>query len=217
MDGHTPLHTVKSMPHTLFNRLFAPIYACAILGLLYHHARNLLFFTSLISFSITLVLLISDLVLAFMWINTQALRMYPVCREQFPESLEKVMKRSEYPNLDVFICTADPYKEPPISVVNTALSVMAYDYPTEKISVYVSDDGGSALTFFALMEAAKFASCWLPFCKENNITERSAEAYFESRQPCSLETEKIKCYTVLIALMRDILLSLSSKSLSFLF
>ncbi|XP_048231074.1 cellulose synthase-like protein G3 isoform X1 [Ricinus communis] len=192
MDGHTPLHTVKSMPHTLFNRLFAPIYACAILGLLYHHARNLLFFTSLISFSITLVLLISDLVLAFMWINTQALRMYPVCREQFPESLEKVMKRSEYPNLDVFICTADPYKEPPISVVNTALSVMAYDYPTEKISVYVSDDGGSALTFFALMEAAKFASCWLPFCKENNITERSAEAYFESRQPCSLETEKIK-------------------------
>ncbi|KMZ76183.1 hypothetical protein ZOSMA_105G00100 [Zostera marina] len=34
--------------------------------------------------------------------------------------------------MDVFICTEDLYKEPPIGVVNTALSVMAYDYPMEK-------------------------------------------------------------------------------------
>eukprot|EP00257_Ricinus_communis_P016312 XP_015574452.1 cellulose synthase-like protein G3 [Ricinus communis] len=188
-----PLHTVRPMPQTLFNRLFSPTYSCAILILLYHHAANLLFSTTLISFSIILILLVSDLVLAFMWINTQVLRMYPVCREQFPENLKQVMKRSEYPGLDVFICTADPYKEPPISAVNTALSVMAYDYPREKISVYVSDDGGSALTFFALMEAAKFATYWLPFCEKNNIVERSPEAYFESKQTCfSSEIEKLK-------------------------
>jgi hypothetical protein len=51
--------------------------------------------------------------------------MFPVYRKQFPENLKKIMERSDFPALDVFICTADPYKEPPISVVNTALSVMA--------------------------------------------------------------------------------------------
>jgi hypothetical protein len=69
---------------------------------------------------------------------------------------------------------------------------MAYDYPTEKISVYISDDGGSALTLFAFMEAAKFATHWLPFCKKNNILERSPEALFESNHPCTSESEKIK-------------------------
>ena len=90
------------------------------------------------------------------------------------------MKKSNFPALDVFICTADPYKEPPIRLVSIALSIMAYDYPTEKISVYVSDDSGSQLTLFACMEAAKFASHWLPFCRKKNIIDRSLEAYFAS-------------------------------------
>ncbi|XP_012086684.1 cellulose synthase-like protein G3 [Jatropha curcas] len=187
------LHTVKPMPQTTFNHIFAPIFACAILALFYHHITTLLYSKTLFSFSVTLILFISDLILAFMWINTESLRMRPVHRQQFPENLKKVMKESDYPALDVFICTADPYKEPPISLANTALSVMAYDYPTEKISVYVSDDGGSALTLFALMEAAKFASHWLPFCQKNNLVDRGPEAYFQSNQPCSSsEFDKIK-------------------------
>ena len=40
------------------------------------------------------------------------------------------MKKSDFPALDVFICTADLYKEPPIRLVSIALLVMAYDYPT---------------------------------------------------------------------------------------
>ncbi|KDP25267.1 hypothetical protein JCGZ_20423 [Jatropha curcas] len=188
-----PLHTVRSMPQTTFNRVFASVYACAILALLYHHLISLLYSKTIVSFSITLILLISDLILAFMWINTQSTRMYPVYRQQFPENLKKVLKRNDYPGLDVFICTADPYKEPPISLVNTALSVMAYDYPVEKVSVYVSDDGGSALTLFALMEAARFASHWLPFCQKNRPMDRSPEAYFKSsNQILSPDTEKIK-------------------------
>ena len=67
-----------------------------------------------------------------------------------------------------------------MGTVNTALSVMAYDYPPEKLSIYVSDDGGSQLTLFALMEAAKFARHWLPFCRENNVMDRCPEAYFNS-------------------------------------
>ncbi|KAH7863117.1 hypothetical protein Vadar_013529 [Vaccinium darrowii] len=72
------------------------------------------------------------------------------------------------------------------------LSVMAYDYPAEKLSVYVSDDGGSDLTLFAFMEAAKFGSHWLPFCRRNKVVERSPEAYFGLNYPDSNKTKQIK-------------------------
>lgn len=104
--------------------------------------------------------------------------MNPVIKTPFLENLEKVFSTEEFPALDIFICTADPYKEPPMTVAATALSVMAYDYPAEKLSIYVSDDGGSELTLFALMEAARFAKAWLPLCKENKIMDRCPDAYF---------------------------------------
>ncbi|XP_034673224.1 cellulose synthase-like protein G3 [Vitis riparia] len=171
-----PLHTRALLHHTSANRVFAVVYLCAILALLYHHFLALLHTTTVVS----LLFLLADAVLAFMWTTAQAFRMCPTQRQVFIEHLQHVAKESDYPALDVFICTADPYKEPPISVVNTALSVMAYDYPTEKLSVYVSDDGGSQLTLFAFMEAARFATHWLPYCRKNKIVERSPEAYFES-------------------------------------
>ena len=119
--------------------------------------------------------------------------MCPTQRQVFIEHLQHVAEESDYPALDVFICTADPYKEPPIGVVNTALSVMAYDYPVEKLSVYVSDDGGSQLTLFAFMEAARFATHWLPFCRKNKILERCPEAYLGSMPSSRLpEADQIK-------------------------
>ncbi|XP_031270406.1 cellulose synthase-like protein E1 isoform X2 [Pistacia vera] len=84
------------------------------------------------------------------------------------------------PGIDVFVCTADPVIEPPTMVINTVLSVMAYDYPPEKLSVYLSDDGGSDLTFYAMLEASRFAKEWIPFCKKLNAEPRSPEAYFQS-------------------------------------
>ena len=78
------------------------------------------------------------------------------------------------------MCTANPDIEPPIMVINTVLSVMAYDYPTEKLSVYLSDDGGSEITFYALLEASKFAKYWLPFCKRFKVEPRSPSAYFKT-------------------------------------
>ena len=33
------------------------------------------------------------------------------------------------PGIDIFVCTANPLIEPPAMVINTVLSVMAYDYP----------------------------------------------------------------------------------------
>ena len=170
-----PLHTRVLMPHAWANRVFAFVYLCAMLALLYHHFIHLLHSTSMVS----IFLLLVDAVLAFMCLASQACRMCLVFIEHFQHYAEE----SEYPRLDVFICTADPYKEPPMSVVNTAVSVKAYDYPIEKLSVYVSDDGGSKLNLFAFMEAARLATHWLPYCRKNMVTERCPEAYFRSNHP----------------------------------
>ncbi|KAL6349431.1 hypothetical protein AAG906_034088 [Vitis piasezkii] len=177
------------MPRAGINRAFALLYSCAILALLYHHFIDLLQSTSMVP----IFLLLADSILAFMWVTAQAFRMYPTHRQVFIEHLEHYVKESDYPGLDVFICTADPYKEPPMGVVNTALSVMAYDYPIEKLSVYVSDDGGSKFTLFAFMEAARFAAHWLPYCRKNKVVERCPKAHFGSSNPSSFpETDQIK-------------------------
>ncbi|BFG32005.1 hypothetical protein CerSpe_182790 [Prunus speciosa] len=162
-----PLHTHKPSRRTTANRIFVVLYGCATLALLSHHALSLLNSTTLTSFFITLTFLISDSILAFMFATTQSFHMLSIYHKEFPKNLRRVVEESDFPTLEVFISTVDPHKEPPMNVVNTALSIMAYDYPIQKVSVYVSDDRGSALTLFALMEAAKFARHWLPFCKNN--------------------------------------------------
>ena len=65
--------------------------------------------------------------------------------------------RSDLPGVDVFVSTADPEKEPPLVTANTLLSILAVDYPIEKLSAYISDDGGAILTFEAMAEAVRFA------------------------------------------------------------
>lgn len=177
-----PLHTWRLLRRAWFNRAFTAVYGCAVAALLYRH---LLYSTTATS----LALLVADFVLAFMWATSQGFRVSPIRRETFPENLPP---ETDFPAMDVFICTADPNKEPPMSVVNTALSVMAYEYPKEKLSVYVSDDGGSQLTLFAFMEAARFAAHWLPYCRSKKIVERCPEAYFKSDPVWSPETDKIK-------------------------
>ena len=84
----------------------------------------------------------------------------------------------ELPPVDMFVTTADPMLEPPIITVNTVLSLLAVDYPANKLSCYVSDDGASPLTFFALLEASKFAKLWVPFCKKYCIQPRAPFRYF---------------------------------------
>jgi len=84
----------------------------------------------------------------------------------------------ELPGVDIFVCTADPTLEPPMLVISTVLSVMAYDYPPEKLNIYLSDDAGSAITLYALYEASEFAKHWVPFCKKYMVEPRSPAAYF---------------------------------------
>ncbi|KAL5574861.1 hypothetical protein UlMin_016560 [Ulmus minor] len=97
------------------------------------------------------------------------------------------------PGIDIFVCTADPTVEPPVMVINTVLSAMAYNYPPEKMSVYLSDDGGSDLTFYALLEASRFAKHWLAFCHKFKVEPRSPDAYFRTAsQPVDEESTSIK-------------------------
>ncbi|CAE5960266.1 unnamed protein product [Arabidopsis arenosa] len=129
---------------------------------------------------IWLVMLVVEIWFGFYWVVTQASRWNPVWRFTFSDRLSR-RYGNDLPKLDVFVCTADPVIEPPLLVVNTVLSVAALDYPPEKLAVYLSDDGGSELTFYALTEAAEFAKTWVPFCKRFNVEPTSPAAYLSSK------------------------------------
>ncbi|CAH8347202.1 unnamed protein product [Eruca vesicaria subsp. sativa] len=129
---------------------------------------------------IWLVMLILEIWFGLYWVVVQSLRWNPVWRSTFTERLSR-RYGNDLPRLDIFVCTADPVIEPPLMVVNTVLSVTALDYPPEKLAVYLSDDGGSELTFYALTEAAEFTKTWVPFCKKFDVEPRSPAAYFSSK------------------------------------
>ncbi|KAG6423878.1 hypothetical protein SASPL_114283 [Salvia splendens] len=124
----------------------------------------------------------------FYWILTQSHRWNRVYRRTFKERLSK-RPEGDLGGVDIFVCTADPEIEPPMLVINTVLSVMAYDYPAEKLAVYLSDDAASDLTFYALLEASAFAKHWLPYCKNFRVEPRSPQAYFTT-QSALLEPEQ---------------------------
>ncbi|CAA7407788.1 unnamed protein product [Spirodela intermedia] len=126
-----------------------------------------------------IALLAADVWFGLYWLLTQSVRWSPSRRQTFKNRLSQRYKE-ELPTVDVFVCTADPKIEPPALVMNTVLSVMAYDYPPEKLSVYLSDDGGSELTFYALLQAAGFAREWIPFCRRFQVEPRSPAAYFRA-------------------------------------
>jgi cellulose synthase A len=88
---------------------------------------------------------------------------------------------SQLAPIDVFVSTVDPLKEPPLITANTVLSILAVDYPVDKVSCYVSDDGSAMLTFESLSETAEFARKWVPFCKKHNIEPRAPEFYFAQK------------------------------------
>ncbi|XP_028200683.1 cellulose synthase-like protein E1 isoform X2 [Glycine soja] len=115
----------------------------------------------------------------FYWLFGQALRWNMLFRKTFINRLSERYENS-LPRVDMFVFTADPIIEPPMMVINTVLSVMAYDYPAEKLSVYLSDDAGSDITFYALLEASTFAKHWVPFCKRFKVEPRSPAAYFNT-------------------------------------
>ncbi|KAH9319633.1 hypothetical protein KI387_021402, partial [Taxus chinensis] len=88
---------------------------------------------------------------------------------------------SQLAGIDIFVSTVDPLKEPPLVTANTVLSILSVDYPVDKVSCYVSDDGAAMLTFEALSETSEFARKWVPFCKKFDIEPRAPEWYFSQK------------------------------------
>ncbi|XP_020584289.1 cellulose synthase-like protein E6 [Phalaenopsis equestris] len=119
----------------------------------------------------------AELWFGFYWILNLSVRWNPIYRYTFKDRLS-LRFEVKLPRIDVFICTADPTIEPPIVVINTVLSVLAYNYPPKKLSVYLSDDGGSIITFYALLEASNFAKLWIPFCKKFDVKPLSPSLFF---------------------------------------
>nr|XP_027061309.1 cellulose synthase-like protein E6 isoform X1 [Coffea arabica]XP_027063967.1 cellulose synthase-like protein E6 isoform X1 [Coffea arabica] len=121
---------------------------------------------------------VSELLFGFYWIITQSVRWNVVQRIPFKDRLS-LRYEDKLPDVDIFICTADHVVEPPIMVIDTVLSAMSYNYPPEKLSIYLSDDGGSEFTFYALLEVSDFAKYWLPFCKKFKLEPRAPAVYFK--------------------------------------
>ncbi|KAL9249101.1 Cellulose synthase-like protein [Drosera capensis] len=132
--------------------------------------------------------IVCEIWFAFAWILDQFPKLFPIDRTTDLSVLQEKFEKdrppgkSDLPRIDVLVSTADPGKEPPLVTANTILSILAADYPVEKLSCYVSDDGGALLTFEAMAEAASFASVWVPFCRKHSIDPRNPESYFNLKR-----------------------------------
>ncbi|XWS13808.1 hypothetical protein CRYUN_Cryun36dG0070100 [Craigia yunnanensis] len=182
MENSLPLHLCHVHNFSIIiNRSYAVLHSIAIAFLIYYRVSFLFHETrnrTIPTFP-WLLIFASELLLSFAWLLVQAHRWRPVSRTVFPERLPSDDK---LPAIDVFICTADPNKEPTVEVMNTVISAMALDYPPEKLHVYLSDDGGSAITLRVTKEAWNFAGSWLPFCRRYDIKTSCPEAYFSGSQ-----------------------------------
>lgn len=136
------------------------------------------------AFGLWLTSVICEIWFGFSWILDQFPKWCPVNRETYVDRLIARYGDGEDSGLapvDFFVSTVDPLKEPPLITANTVLSILAVDYPVEKISCYVSDDGSAMLTFESLAETAEFARRWVPFCKKFSIEPRTPEFYFSQK------------------------------------
>ncbi|KAF3449304.1 hypothetical protein FNV43_RR10032 [Rhamnella rubrinervis] len=124
-------------------------------------------------------LFLAEIWFSFHWLLVVALKWKRIYRTTHKQRLSLRYDEAAFPGIDIIVCTADAKIEPPIMVVNTILSVMAYDYPSDKLSVYLSDDGGSDLMFYAMLEASRFSEQWIPFCRKFKVEPRSPEAFFD--------------------------------------
>ncbi|XP_010413985.1 PREDICTED: cellulose synthase-like protein B3 isoform X2 [Camelina sativa] len=148
-----------------------------ILGLLFslllHRYRILLVKQS---DNVWVVAFLCESFFTFVWLLITCIKWSPAEYKSYPDRLDE--RVHDLPSVDMFLTTADPVREPPILVVNTVLSLLAVNYPANKLACYVSDDGCSPLTYFSLKEASKFAKIWVPFCKKNNVRVRAPFRYF---------------------------------------
>ncbi|KAF5194639.1 Cellulose synthase A catalytic subunit 8 [UDP-forming] [Thalictrum thalictroides] len=137
------------------------------------------------AYGLWLTSIICEIWFAVSWVLDQFPKWYPINRVQYTDVLSSRFERegavSELAAVDFFVSTVDPLKEPPLITANTVLSILAVDYPVDKVSCYVSDDGAAMLSFESLAETSEFARKWVPFCKKYAIEPRAPEFYFSQK------------------------------------
>ncbi|KAL0369342.1 UNVERIFIED_CONTAM: Cellulose synthase A catalytic subunit [UDP-forming] [Sesamum calycinum] len=158
-EGRQPLSRKLPIPSSKINpyRMII-LLRMAVLGLFFHyrilHPVN-------DAYGLWLTSIICEIWFAVSWIFDQFPKWFPIERETYLDRLslryEKEGKPSELAAVDIFVSTVDPLKEPPLITANTDLSILAVDYPVDKVACYVSDDGAAMLTFEALSETSEFA------------------------------------------------------------
>ncbi|XVE62570.1 hypothetical protein DITRI_Ditri06bG0128700 [Diplodiscus trichospermus] len=178
-SGYLPLFETKPASGRLLFRLYAASIFIAICFILFYRVS---YFPveGKPELCAWVGMFLAELWFTLYFFITAVVKWNPVSRYTFKNRLSSRYDEEALPEVDIFVCTADPGIEPPLMVINTVLSVMAYDYPPEKLSIYLSDDGGSDLTFYALLEAARFSESWLPFCRKLKVEPRSPDAYFHT-------------------------------------
>ncbi|KAM1429458.1 hypothetical protein ACFX2I_045655 [Malus domestica] len=169
-----PLHERIELRYTL-HKVIEFIILFLLLSLLVHR---------LLSFNnhgfAWLIAFLCELSFTLNWVITISNKWNIVEYKTYPDRLLQRVSKHELPPVDTFVTTADSKLEPPIITINTVLSLLAVDYPTNKLACYVSDDGCSPLTFYSLSEASKFAKLWVPFCKKYNVQVRAPFRYFSN-------------------------------------
>ncbi|KAF9590592.1 hypothetical protein IFM89_035910 [Coptis chinensis] len=201
METKLPLHvSQRQQPQTTIYRFNTLVHSIALIALLCYRFSSLLHgqFNEFMAIFSWIVISFSELLHSFLWVLGQAVRWRPITRHVFAERLPR---DSELPAIDVFICTADPTKEPTVGVMNTVISAMCLDYPPDKLFVYLSDDGGAPITLYGMKEAYSFAKSWIPFCNKYGITTRAPEAYFSE---LIHEDEKNSLNSILIKERKEI-------------
>nr|APU87549.1 CesA9 [Plantago ovata] len=182
-EGRQPLSRKLPISSSKINPYRMVIVArMVILGLFFHYR---ILHPVPDALGLWLTSIICEIWFAVSWILDQFPKWFPIVRETYLDRLslryEKEGKPSELAPVDIFVSTVDPLKEPPLITANTVLSILAVDYPVDKVACYVSDDGAAMLTFEALSETAEFAQKWVPFCKRYSIEPRAPEWYFAQK------------------------------------
>lgn len=154
-------------------------FLCVLL-LFYYRIKHLIIFFNNNQTSDTpklpwILMTLAEIILSIMWFFNQAYRWRPVSRSVMTE---KLPADDKLPGLDIFVCTIDPEKEPTMEVMNTVVSAIAMDYPCDKLSVYLSDDGASPITHYGIKEASQFAKFWVPFCRKYGVKSRCPKVFF---------------------------------------
>ncbi|KAK4342432.1 hypothetical protein RND71_038248 [Anisodus tanguticus] len=165
-------------PTTTIYRLHMFLHSLIMLALVYYRLSHLLYLENVLSLQAFAWVLITlgEVCFIVKWFFGQGTRWRPVVRDVFPDNI--TYQDSQLPAIDVMVFTANPKKEPIVDVMNTVISAMALDYPTDKLAVYLADDAGCPLSLYAMVEACSFAKLWLPFCRKYGIKTRCPKAFF---------------------------------------